>query len=245
MWRRLDLAVRRGAWSGALGHEAGTLRGRTFGLVGFGHIRELVGKLSGFNLKVLVHDPFVDADAMRSLNVEPATLEHLLSESDVVSLHCPLTPRTRHLIGENQLRLMKPTATLINTSRGPVVDEAALVRALTEGRLAAAGLDVLEQEPPASADHPLFQLDNVVITPHVAGYATGGLERRWKLSVETVLALAAGKWPPSCVNPAVQPRQCSCAEQSRLKQRFQRCFASVAGQPVSGGSWQPQLFATD
>jgi D-3-phosphoglycerate dehydrogenase len=100
---------------------------------------------------------------------------------------------------------MKPSSVLINTSRGPVVDEQALVRALREGWIAAAGLDVLAHEPPA-AEHPLLQMDNVVITPHVAGHYAAGIEVRWRLSVETVLALAAGRWPASCVNRQVQPQ---------------------------------------
>ena len=100
---------------------------------------------------------------------------------------------------------MKPRAILINTSRGPVVDEAALTRALTEGRIAAAGIDVLEQEPPR-ADNPLFSLDNVVITPHIAGYTDQSLEDSWRLSVETAVALAQGRWPRSYVNHNVKPR---------------------------------------
>ena len=100
---------------------------------------------------------------------------------------------------------MKPRAILINTSRGPVVDEAALYRALTEGWIAAAGLDVLVQEPPA-ADNPLFGLDNVVLTPHIAGYSDESLDNSWRFSVETVLDLAQGRWPRSYVNPGVKPR---------------------------------------
>src|SRR5207253_5966126 len=108
----------------------------------------------------------------------PAGLDELLSRADVVSVHCPLTPDTRHLIGERALRLMKPTAVLLNTARGPVVDEAALTRALAEGRVAGAGLDVLEQEPPDAAN-PLLRLDNVVLTPHCSAYSHEYLENCW------------------------------------------------------------------
>src|SRR5204863_1231736 len=109
-----------------------------------------------------------------------------------------LTPQTKHLIGERELRRMKPSAILLNTSRGPVIDEASLVQALREGWIAAAGLDVLEQEPP-DPGNPLLALENVVLTPHVAGYSADGVAVRWRLSVETVLALARHQPPRSWV----------------------------------------------
>ena len=129
----------------------------------------------------------------------------MLSRSDFVSLHCPLAEETRHLIGEAELRLMKPEAILINTARGPVVDEPALVRALTGGWIAGAGLDVFDPEPPAP-DHPLFKLDNVVVTPHMASLSDLSDRLLWEMSVEAVLDLAHGRWPRSCVNPDVKPR---------------------------------------
>ena len=204
---RIDRAVRAGVFDQTLGRPLNSFRGRTFGLVGFGHIaREVARKLRGFEMKWLVHDPFVSVDDLAAQGLQPASLEVLLAESDFVSLHCPLTPSTRHLIGEPQLRSMKPTAILINTSRGPVVDEPALTRALSEGWIAAAGLDVFEQEPPAR-DNPLFQLENVLVTPHSAGLSGDGMEPRWRTSVDAVLALAKRRWPPSCVNRHVQPAQ--------------------------------------
>ncbi|MEP7359843.1 MAG: C-terminal binding protein, partial [Anaerolineales bacterium] len=118
------------------------LTGRTLGLVGFGLIARLVAKkMRGFDLNILAYDPFVSPETMAAEGVRPASVDTLLAESDFVSLHCPLMPETFHLIGERELRLMKPTAILINTSRGPVVDEPALIRALTERWIAAAGLD--------------------------------------------------------------------------------------------------------
>ncbi len=196
----LDRAVRRGQWGKVAGQPWNSVRGRTLGLVGFGHVaREVVRKLSGFEMDVLAHDLYVDAATMAAHGVTAVGLDELLAASDYVSLHCPLTPQTRHLIGERELRLMKPTAILLNTSRGPVIDETALVRALGEGWIAAAGLDVLEDEPPAG-ENPLLGLDNVVLTPHVAGYSTTGIEARWRLSVETVIALARHQPPRSCVN---------------------------------------------
>ena len=202
---RIDRAVRAGVFDQTLGRPLNSFRGRTFGLVGFGHIaRELARKLRGFEMNWLVHDPFVPAEELSAQGLQSASLETLLSESDFISLHCPLTPSTRHLIGEPELRRMKPTAILINTSRGPVVDEPALVRALTEGWIAAAGLDVFEQEPPAT-DNPLLSLENVLVTPHSAGLSGDGMEPRWRTSVEAVVALAKRRWPPSCVNRHVHP----------------------------------------
>ena len=156
-------------------------------------------------MTTLVYDPYVSADMMASNDVRATSLTEVLSQSDFVSLHCPLTKETYHLIGERELRMMKPEAVLINTARGMIVDESALVRALTERWIAGAGLDVFEQEP-AAADNPLFSLDNVVLTPHIAGFAEGTLEAMWNLSVETAIDLATGYWPLSYVNHEVQPR---------------------------------------
>jgi D-3-phosphoglycerate dehydrogenase len=121
-------------------------------------------------LKILVHDPFIAPERIAQAGAEPASFERVLAESDFVSVHIPLKPDTHHLIGARALRSMKPQAVLINTARGPVVDEAALIRALSEGWIGAAGLDVCEEEPIAK-DNPLLKLDNVVMTPHIAGYS--------------------------------------------------------------------------
>lgn len=195
-----DRTVRAGRWGQAPGQPLNSVQGRTLGLVGFGHIaREVNRKLSGFDMRVLIHDPYVEPETATALGVTPVPLHELLADADYVSLHCPLTPETKHLIGARELRSMQPTAILLNTSRGPVVDEAALVQALRDGWIAGAGLDVLEHEPPAS-DHPLFKMDNVVLTPHIAGYSANGVETRWRLSVETLVALAKHQSPPSWVN---------------------------------------------
>ena len=201
-----DRKVRKGIWDRHAGFPGWHLQGQTLGLIGFGHIARLVTrKLSGYGMTVLAYDPFVGANVMAEYGVQAASMEQVLSGSDFVSLHCPLLAETHNLIGERELRMMKSRAILINTSRGPVVDEPALLRALTEGWIAAAGLDVLEQEPPA-ADNPLFGLENVVITPHIAGYSDESLDNSWRLSVETALALAKGRWPRSYVNHDVKPR---------------------------------------
>lgn len=196
----LDRVVRAGQWVQGMGQPLNRIQGRTLGIIGFGHAaREVVRKLVGFEMRILAHDPFVTAEVMAAHRVIPSTLPELLEKSDYVSLHCALMPATRHLIGERELRMMKPIAVLLNTSRGPVVDEAALVRALREKWIAAAGLDVLEREPP-ELENPLLTLDNVVLSPHVAGYAFEGVETKWRISVETVIALAKGQPPASWVN---------------------------------------------
>lgn len=202
----LDRATRTGLWQSARPWPNAHLYGQTVGLVGFGHAARLVARhLSGFDVTTLVHDPYVPAEAIAQAGARPVGLDELLAAADFVSLHCPLTPETRHLIGEAQLRRMKPTALLINTSRGPVVDEPALIRALTDGWIAGAGLDVFEQEPIAP-DNPLLRLDNVVLSPHVAGYSDENLELGWRLSVEAALDFAQGRWPRSVVNRGVTPR---------------------------------------
>ncbi len=201
-----DRAVRAGVWDRHRAWPLFTLHGRTLGLVGFGRIaRAVARKLSGFEMSVVAFDPMVSADAGATLGATMANLDEVLSRADAVSVHCPLTPETRHLIDERAIRKMKPTAVLINTARGPVIDEAALTRALTEGWIAGAGLDVLEQEP-ANPAHPLLQLDNVVITPHIAAYSDKYLDSCWRHSVATVLALADGRWPASHVNRPEKPR---------------------------------------
>jgi D-3-phosphoglycerate dehydrogenase / 2-oxoglutarate reductase len=182
------------------------LEGQTLGLLGFGHIpRSLVRKLHGFNLNVLVFDPFVDAATLAEYGARSVTLDELLAESDIVSIHTPLTAQTHHLFSERELRLMKSSAILINTARGPIIDEAALYRALTEGWIAGAGLDVFEKEP-SPADNPLFQLDNIVVTPHTAGVSDQSVEATWRLSVEMVIQMSNQRFPRSYVNRECSPR---------------------------------------
>ena len=201
-----DRAVRQGRWEQQRAEHRWHLRGQTMGLVGFGHIGRLVArKLIAFDMKILAFDPLVRAEEMAETSVEAAPFEDVLSRSDIISIHCPLTPKTRHLIGEPQFRSMKPNVVFINTSRGPVVDEQALVAALEQGQIAAAGLDVTEQEP-TPPDNPLLKLDNVVITPHIAGYTDQFAESFWRHSVKAIYALAKHRWPPSYVNRDVEPR---------------------------------------
>ena len=201
-----DRAVRQGKWGRSLALPRWHLRGQTLGVVGFGHIGRLFArKMNAFDLTIVACDPVVSGEEMAKHNVQRASLDEVLTRADFVSLHCPLTKGTCHLIGERELRLMKTSAVLINTSRGRVIDEAMLIRALQEGWIAAAGLDVLEQQPPVP-ENPLLKMDNVVITPHIASHSDIFLECFWRHSVDTVIDLARGRWPRSCVNPEVKPR---------------------------------------
>jgi D-3-phosphoglycerate dehydrogenase / 2-oxoglutarate reductase len=180
------------------------LRGKTLGLVAFGNIaRQVARRAQAFGLRVQAFDPYVKPEPMAELGIEScATLEDLLKEADFVSIHAPLTPETRGLMNASRLRLMKPTAVLINTARGKVVDEAALIDALRRGWIAAAGLDVLEQEPP-DPSNPLLKMPNVVVTPHMASYSDeSNVARRRRLG-QDIAAVLTGRRPAHVVNRAV------------------------------------------
>jgi glyoxylate reductase len=173
----------------------------TLGIIGLGRIGKAVAKrAAGFDMKVLYHNRNRDPDAESQLGVEYASMDDLIAQSDFVCLNVPYTPQTDKLIGEAQLKAMKPTAFLINTARGGVVDTDALLRALTEGWIAGAGLDVTEPEP-LPRDHPLLNLENLVLTPH-SGTSTVGTRRRMgEIALENLLAGLAGKELPRRVRP--------------------------------------------
>lgn len=173
------------------------LNGMTMGIVGFGRTGRATAKIAhAFGMKLLVHDSVTPSDLPNSGQF--ADLRRLFRESDVVSLHCPLTPQTENLVNAERLALMKKTAFLINTSRGPVVDEHALADALNAGQIAGAGLDVLRQEPPA-ADNPLLRAKNCYITPHIAWATRSARARLMDTAVENVKAFLEGK-PQNVVN---------------------------------------------
>jgi glycerate dehydrogenase len=173
------------------------LNGMTMGIVGFGRTGRATAKIAhAFGMKLLVHDAVVPSDLPNSGQF--ADLRHLFRASDVVSLHCPLTPQTEDLVNAERLALMKKTAFLINTSRGPVVDEQALADSLNAGQIAGAGLDVLRQEPPA-ADNPLLRAKNCYITPHIAWATRSARARLMDTAVENVKAFLEGK-PQNVVN---------------------------------------------
>jgi D-3-phosphoglycerate dehydrogenase len=207
----LDREVRAGNWATVQQEMWGVRRlsELTLGIVGLGKIgRLVVRKMAPFGFRILGHDPNLRDGLLESMGVSPRALDDLLSESDVVSLHVPLLPATRHLIDDRRLRLMKPSASLINTSRGPVVDEAALVRALQEHRLFGAALDVLEKEPPAN-DNPLFELDpqRVILTPHFAASSEAVTPAAHCEVTAAMASLLRGEWPAATMNPNVVPKQ--------------------------------------
>jgi len=180
----------------------GDVYGKTLGVVGVGRIGSAVAKRAkGFNMRVLYTDVVRNKEIEKEVGAKKVELDELLRESDFVTLHVPLMPSTRHLIGERELKLMKKTAYLINTSRGPVVDERALVEALRKGEIAGAGLDVYENEPELSPG--LAELDNVVLTPHIASASVETRTRMATLAAENIIAFFEGKRPPTIVNPEV------------------------------------------
>ena len=192
--------IRSGKWGGAPGGAPSRLAGQLLGVVGLGRIgREVARKAHALGLRILGYDPYLKPEAVTALGIEPVGLEELLRKSDYVSLHCPLTAETRHLIGPAQLALMKPSAYLINMARGPIVDQAALYQALAGGAIQGAALDVLEQEPPAP-DEPLLKLDNVIFTPHAASWTLEAVMQLRRETAQNVVTVLAGKLPRSIVN---------------------------------------------
>lgn len=176
------------------------LEGKTIGIIGLGAIGRKVAKISrGFNMRVLGYDPYIAPETAREIGVELVELETLLKESDIVTLHVPLTRETRSMIGYRELCLMKPTAYLINTSRGPVVDEEALIRALEERKIAGAGLDVFSQEP-ISPENPLLKFDNVIVTPHCAGGSKEALDMTAAVVSEEAVRILKDQVPRNLVN---------------------------------------------
>ncbi|MEG1721079.1 MAG: hydroxyacid dehydrogenase [Pseudoflavonifractor sp.] len=202
----LDRATRQGEFGRRDAYTSLELGGKTLGLVGLGRIARLVAqKLSGFGVELVGCDPFVAASDVADLHIQLLPMEEVLRRADFLSLHTPLTPETRHLIGAAQLAMMKPSACLINASRGPVLDEAALCAALKAGALAGAGLDVFEAEPP-QADNPLFALENLVVSPHNAALSDAALVAMAQDSAQGILDYFAGKRPEYLCNPAVFER---------------------------------------
>jgi phosphoglycerate dehydrogenase-like enzyme len=195
-----DRLLRAGGWR-ADGLSLG-LYGTTVGIVGLGLIgRAVVRRLSGFGCQIIATEPYPDQAFCREHGIELVELAELVRRADVVSLHVPLHGPTRHLIDRAALGLMKPTAVVINTSRGGVIDQAALVEALQAGRLAGAGLDVFETEP-LPVDDPLRSLDSVVLTSHVAAHTTEAMVAMIDAAVDGIVAAAEGRAPDGCLNPA-------------------------------------------
>ena len=197
-------AVKAGRWQTwePMGYTGPDIYGSTIGIIGLGRIGLAVARrLQGFNVHLLYHNrhPSPTDAEVRATWVD---LDTLLAESDFVTLHCPSTPETKHLINAERLRRMKPTATLINTARGDVVDQAALIEALREGVIAYAGLDVTTPEP-LPADDPLLSLPNAIVLPHIGSASIPAREKMAMMTAENLLAGLRGERLPNCVNPGV------------------------------------------
>ncbi len=197
---RFDKRIRSGEWSVQKAPTMLAAKGRTFALMGFGNIpKHVAKKVQAFGYNVIAYDPFVSQEAADEYNVRMVDLETMFKEADVLSIHAPLMDATFHVVNEEHLKMMKKTAFVVNTSRGPLVDEKALYKALSEGWIAGAGLDVMEQEPPEK-DNPLLTLENILITPHAA-YSSdvAEIELRRK-TILTAIEMAKGNAPKAWVN---------------------------------------------
>jgi D-3-phosphoglycerate dehydrogenase len=204
---QLDRMVKRGMWPCTdKVQPTYRLKGKSVGLIGFGRIGKLVAKMAtGLGFQVLANDPYRSEDEMKKLGVESVSLNEMLQRADFVSTHLRLTGETGHFLGTKQFRLMKPTAYVINTSRGGVIDERALTEALSSGWIAGAALDVMEKEPP-DPGNPLLSMDNVILTSHSAGTSVE-VVRDWQNELRIIIeAVLQRRWPINVLNPEVKPR---------------------------------------
>jgi D-3-phosphoglycerate dehydrogenase len=200
-----DQATRGGTWQWQSGAPIHRLRGSVLGLLSFGAIaRAIAARAAGFGMRITAHDPYVSAEEITAAGTTGVSFDELVTESDYLVIQAPLTSQTHHLFDESQLRRMKPSAILVNTARGPIVDDRALHRALSEGWIAGAGLDDIEEEPAKvrdwRADNPLFSLDNVIITPHAAYYSEEAIATVRHFAAEEVVRVLTGQPPLSPVN---------------------------------------------
>ncbi|MCX8116657.1 MAG: hydroxyacid dehydrogenase [Desulfobacterota bacterium] len=204
MLKKGDLALREGRWEARYQYIGRELHGKTLGILGFGRIGKSIGRIAsqGFKMRVLYYDAFRFEEVEREIGAVKASLEEVMSRSDFISINLPLVPATRGLVGEKELRMMKPTAYILNLARGPIWDEKALYRVLKEGAIAGAAADVFEVEP-ASKDHPLLELENFIGTPHMAAHTEEAL-KKMSLVTEDILRVFEGKEP---LHPVNRPRR--------------------------------------
>lgn len=211
---QLNEVVKRGGWtavgdphiSGEIWPKLSRLEGETLGLIAFGRIpRALVPKAKAFGMRIIAYDPYVSADEFREFGVEQADLDQLLSQSDIVSVHAPLTSETACLLGLEQLKKMKPNACLINTARGAVVDHEALHTILSQGLIAAAAFDVTEPEP-IPPDSPLLKLDNFIVTAHSAGISPPAFDELRRRPGREIIRFVKGGWPVGLLDHNVKEK---------------------------------------
>ncbi|MEV4567737.1 C-terminal binding protein [Nonomuraea sp. NPDC049419] len=200
-----DRATRQGEWHWRSARPIWRLRGRVLGLLSFGAIAQLIAERArAFGVEVWAHDPFVDEAEIRSRQARPVSFDELVEGSDYLVVQAPLTPQTHHLFDRATLRRMKPAAVLVNTARGPIVEDAALHQALTEGWIAGAAVDDLEEEPAKQRDwrpsNPLFALPNVIVTPHAAYYSEQAITMVRRIAAEEAVRVLTGQSPRHPVN---------------------------------------------
>jgi D-3-phosphoglycerate dehydrogenase len=200
-----DAATRAGEWQWQTGEPIWRLRGRVFGILGFGAIAQLIAERARpFGVELRSHDPFVDDERIRALGVRPVSFDELVEDSDYLVIQAPLTPDTHHLFDRATLARMKPTAMLVNTARGPIIEDAALADALANRTIAAAALDDLEEEPAKQRhwrpDNPLLHLPNTVVTPHAAYYSEQSLRAVRAIAAQEAVRVLTGRPPRSPVN---------------------------------------------
>ncbi len=204
--RDYALAGRWRTWE-PMGHRGQDLFGKTLGVIGMGRIGHALAHRchGGWNMAVLYHDLHARPDAERDFNARRVDMDTLLAQADFISLHTDLNEKTHHLIGREQLARMKPSAVLVNTARGPLVDQAALIEALARHQIFAAGIDVTDPEPPA-ADDPIFRVPNLIVAPHIASATFGTRDAMARICAANLLAGLKGERLPECVNPEVYDR---------------------------------------
>lgn len=195
-----DRKVKSSQWDFRQGTPIHRIQGKTLGLIGCGKIGfEVAKRISAFGVKVMAFDPYIQRTGEK---IELTDLETVLRKSDFISIHCPLNDSTQHLIGEQEFQKMERKPLLINTSRGPIVNEKALIQALEEGRISGAGLDVLETEPPDSKN-PMLKMENVIFSPHVGFYSEESISELKRRTARNVSDVLRGRWPGSVVNQGV------------------------------------------
>jgi D-3-phosphoglycerate dehydrogenase len=196
-----DQKVKSGQWDFRLGRPIHRIKGKTLGLIGSGRIGlEVAKRISAFGVRVITFDPYLQKAPE---GIELMDFDTVLKESDFISIHCPLNEATRHLIGEKEFQKMAKKPLLINTSRGPIIDEPALIQALARGQISGAGLDVLEKEPP-DPQNPFLKMENVILSPHVGFYSEESIHELKRRAAEIVSTVLSAKWPKSVVNPEVK-----------------------------------------
>jgi D-3-phosphoglycerate dehydrogenase len=199
-----DRLIRSEGWARTSLPTPHRVKGRTLGFIGFGHIaRALAEKVSGFGMILLASDPYLDAETVARYGVQKAPLDDLLQRADFISIHPPLTDDTYHLLSTREFNLMKEGVCIVNTSRGPVIDEVALIEALRDGKVAGAGLDVFEEEP-LPLDSLLREFDNVVFTPHIASSTEESRADLFRAACDLAIDIVNGIWPQTVVNPEVE-----------------------------------------